>query len=90
MEARKQREATELSPESFAVFWLLKQQGVEKADDVAKAAAEAFEQNPHWQSSSHQEQEVRKSFYKALISAGVDGVVEVAQNILKMLKGVGK
>ena len=55
-----------------------------------EAAAEAFEQNPHWQSSSHQEQEVRKSFYKALISAGVDGVVEVAQNILKMLKGVGK
>jgi type I restriction enzyme R subunit len=90
MEARKQREATELSPESFAVFWLLKQQGVEKADDVAKAAAEAFEQNPHWQSSSHQEQEVRKSFYKALITAEVDGVVEVAQNILKMLKGVGK
>ncbi|MEZ6131160.1 MAG: HsdR family type I site-specific deoxyribonuclease [Planctomycetaceae bacterium] len=90
MEARQQREATELSPESFAVFWLLKQQGVEKADEVAKAAAEAFEQNPHWQSSSHQEQEVRKSFYKALISAGVDGVVEVAQNILKMLKGTGK
>lgn len=90
IEARKQREATQLSAESFAVYWLLKRQGVAKADEVAKAAAEAFDQNPHWQTSSHQEQEVRKSFYKALISAGVDGVVEVAQNILKMLKGTVK
>jgi len=90
IDARKEREATQLSAESFAVFWLLKKQGVDKADEVAKAAAESFEQNPHWQTSSHQEQEVRKSFYKALISAGVDGVVDVAQNILKMLKGAGK
>ena len=43
-------------------------------------------QYPHWQTSSHQEQEVRKSFYKALINAGVQGVVDVAQGILKMLR----
>jgi hypothetical protein len=29
---------------------------------------------------------LRRSFYKALISAGVDGVVEVAQRILNMLR----
>ena len=90
IKARKAREATQMSAESFAVYWLLNQQGVKKADDVGKAAGEAFEQNPHWQTSSHQEQEVRKSLYKALIAAGVDGVVEVAQNILKMLKGASK
>lgn len=85
-EARKEREATELSPEAFAVYWLLKKEGVEKADEVSKAAAKAFEQFPHWQDSSHQEQEVRKAFYKSLITAGVDGVVDVAQNILRMLR----
>ena len=85
-QARKEREATELSPEAFAVFWLLKKEGVEKADEVAKAAALCFEQYPHWQTSEHQEQEVRRAFYKALISAGVDGVVDVAQNILRMLR----
>ncbi|MGH7966381.1 MAG: type I restriction enzyme subunit R domain-containing protein, partial [Candidatus Binatia bacterium] len=85
-EARQEREATELSAESFAVYWLLKKEGVEQADTVVKAAADAFAQYPHWQVSSHQEQEVRKSFYKALINAGVQGVVDVAQNILRMLR----
>lgn len=84
--ARQERNATELSPESFAVYWLLKKEGVEQADTVAQAAGEAFEKYPHWQTSSHQEQEVRKAFYKALINAGVDGVVDLAKGILKMLR----
>ncbi|MBW1946873.1 MAG: type I restriction endonuclease subunit R [Deltaproteobacteria bacterium] len=86
IEARKERDATELSPESFAVYWLLKKEGIEQANVVAKAAEEAFQQYPHWRTSSHQEQEVRRSFYKALINAGVEGVVEIAQGILKMLR----
>jgi len=89
-QARSERDATQLSPESFAVYWLLKRDGVPKASEVAKATSEAFDQYPHWQTSSHQEQEVRKSFYKALIDAGVDGVVEIAQNILKMLRRAAK
>ena len=85
-QAQQRRAETELSPEAFAVFWMLQRDGVEKAQDVAQAAATAFEEHPHWQSSSHQEQEVRKSLYKALISAGVDGVVDVAQRLMKMLR----
>jgi type I restriction enzyme R subunit len=88
-QARRERDATELSPESFAVYWLLKRDGVENANEVAQAASRAFEANPHWQTSSHQEQEVRKGFYKALIDAGVEGVVDVAQQILKTLRRAG-
>jgi type I restriction enzyme, R subunit len=77
-EARQERDATNYSAESFAVYWLLKKDGITQAEAVAKAAGEAFEQYPHWQTSSHQEQEVRKAFYKALINAGVQGVVDVA------------
>jgi type I restriction enzyme R subunit len=85
-EARQERDATKRSAESFAVYWLLKKEGIAEAETVANAAAEAFERYPHWQTSSHQEQEVRKAFYKALINAGVQGVVDVAQGILKMLR----
>ena len=56
------------------------------ASTVATAAGDAFEKYPHWQTSSHQEQEVRRAFYKSLIDAGVDGVSGVAKTILKMLK----
>ena len=85
-QARQERDATQLSPESFAVYWLLKHDGVAQADAVARQAEQAFAAYPHWQTSSHQEQELRRSFYKALISAGIDGVVDVAQRILNMLR----
>lgn len=88
-QARQERDATQLSPESFAVYWILKKEGVEKADQVAQAAGEAFEKYPHWRTSDHQEQEVRRSFYKALIDAEVDGVVDLAQQILKTLRRAG-
>ena len=85
-QAQNEKDETELSPESFAVYWLLKKDGIKGASAVATVAGDAFEKYPHWQTSSHQEQEVRKAFYKALIEAGVDGVVDVAKTILKMLK----
>jgi type I restriction enzyme R subunit len=71
--------------EAFAVYWLLRHDGVQQADAVARETERAFADYPHWQTSSHQEQELR-SFYKALITAGVDGVVDLAQHILNMLR----
>ncbi len=85
-DAEAQRDETELTPEAFAVFWMLKRSDLNGALDVAKQAATAFEEHPHWQTSSHQEQAVRRSLYKALIDAGLDGVVEIAQSIMKMLR----
>ena len=85
-EAEQRRRETELSPEAFAVYWMLKREGVAQAQQVADSTASAFDDHPHWQTSSHQEQEVRKSLYKGLIDAGVEGVVEVAQGIMKMLR----
>jgi type I restriction enzyme R subunit len=90
-EAENQRDETKLSPEAFAVYWLLNKEGIKQARHVAESAGKAFKENPHWQTSSHQEQEVRKSLYKAFINAGMkDAVVEIAQNIMRMLRGTKK
>ncbi len=85
-EAEQRRDETGLAPETFAVLWYLKKEGVEQAEEVARRAATAFEAHPHWQASSHQEQEVRKALYKALIDTGADGVVELANGVLRMLR----
>jgi type I restriction enzyme R subunit len=85
-EAERRRDESSLTPEAFAVFWMLQRQEVPKALEVAQAAAAAFEEFPHWQTSTHQEQDVRRALYKALIEAGVDGVVDVAQAMMKMLR----
>ncbi len=87
-QAQQRRVEMELSPEAFAVYWILHQDGIAQAQEVAQAAAASFEEYPHWQTSSHQEQAVRKSLYKALITAGIEGVVEVAQRLMKMLRRV--
>ena len=70
------------------MHFVLKQQGLApaQADAVAQAAGEAFAAYPHWLTSSRQEQEVRRALYKGLLGAGVDGVVDVAQHLLKMLR----
>jgi type I restriction enzyme R subunit len=85
-DAEKKRDETELTPEAFAVYWFLKREGVSEAQKVAQSAAKTFEEFPHWQTSGHQEQEVRKSLYKALIEAGVEAVVDLAQGVMKMLR----
>jgi type I restriction enzyme R subunit len=84
--AEKDRDATGLSPEAFAVFYVLKTDGVEDPLKAAQAVEAAFQQYPHWQTSEHQEQDVRRSLYKALIDAGIEAVVEVATKLMKLLR----
>jgi type I restriction enzyme R subunit len=84
--AEKDRDATGLSPEAFAVFYVLKTDGVKDPLKAAQAVEAAFEQYPHWQTSEHQEQDVRRSIYKALIDAGIEAVVEVATKLMKLLR----
>ena len=84
--AEKDRDATGLSPEAFAVFYVLKSDGVKDPLKAAQAVEAAFQQYPHWQTSEHQEQDVRRSIYKALIDAGIEAVVEVATKLMKLLR----
>lgn len=84
--AQQEKDQTGLSPEAFAVFWYLQKEGVGNAQEVARQVAAAFANFPHWHTSSHQEQELRKALYKALIDGGVEKVVEFAQSILRMLR----
>jgi type I restriction enzyme, R subunit len=85
-QAEQAQQATALSPEGFAIFWLLNRQKITKAQVVEQAAEDAFRQFPHWQRSAEHEREVRKVLYKALLDAGVERVVEVAERVLTMLR----
>ncbi len=85
-EAERRQQETELSPDAFAVFWMLQRREVAKAMEVAREIATAFEHHPHWRTSERHEQDVRKAIYKALINTGAaEGVKDVADAILKML-----
>lgn len=81
-----ERDATGLSPEAYAVYYLLKREGVTDPNKVAEDAEKAFAEFPHWHVSERQEQDVRRSLYKSLIDAGVESVVDIAGQLMKLLR----
>ena len=88
-EAEKERRESALSSEAFAVAWWAQvQKGLPKtkAEHLAAAVEPAFRQFPHWSTSSHQERELRKMLYKALIEIGIREVVAWADEMLTLLR----
>ena len=83
--AVSERKRTDLSADGFGVYWLLQREGVAEAQKVAREAAAAFAQYPHWKESEEQERQVRTALYKALIQAGADNLDLVSQ-ILSVLE----
>ncbi|MDD5219938.1 MAG: HsdR family type I site-specific deoxyribonuclease, partial [Candidatus Bipolaricaulis sp.] len=49
--AVSERKRTDLSADGFGVYWLLQREGVDDAQKVAREAAAAFVQYPHWKES---------------------------------------
>lgn len=76
-----------LSPEGFAIAWVLEHQGVTDADAIARRAEEAFQQYPHWRWSPDQERRVKIALYKALLDAGMEKAVDMAGPLLELLRG---
>jgi type I restriction enzyme R subunit len=85
-EAESAREATGLSPEGFAAYFLFKQEGIAEPRRVAEQVAGAFGKYPHWQTSERQEQEVRVQLYKALIQSGTEKALDGASKLMKLLR----
>lgn len=86
-EARAEQERSDLSPESFAIYWLLDRKEIPAADEVARRAEKAFASYPHWKTSEGQDREVRKVLLKALIDAGVtENVTNLGGWLLDVLR----
>ncbi|MBA2224699.1 type I restriction endonuclease subunit R [Thermogemmata fonticola] len=90
-EAESQRKESNLSAQAFAVAWwarVQKSMSAEKAECLAAAVEQIFQQFPHWAASSHQERELRQALYKPLIEAGVQEMVAWADEMLTLLRRI--
>jgi type I restriction enzyme, R subunit len=86
-EAKTERDRSDLSAESFAVYWLLDRKEIPKADEVARKAEAAFSTFPHWKTSEAQEREVRVALLRALIEAGVtENAADLGSWLLDLLR----
>jgi len=86
-EAEEIRKKTDLSPEAFAAFWLLRGEGIAANEDSARQIANVFNNFPYWRTSEQHEREVRKGIYRALIATGVADPVSFADRLLQVLGG---
>ncbi|GIV04283.1 MAG: type I deoxyribonuclease HsdR [Fimbriimonadales bacterium] len=84
--AEQARRASDLSPEVFTIYWLLERDGIQSAETTARKIGSVLEQHRHWLVSERHEREVRKGMYKALLEAGVDEPVPLADRLLQILR----
>ena len=87
--AEQAQSETGLPPDAFAALWYLRGKGVdeEKAEAVAQAAGEVFEECPEWRLRSDQEREVRLQLHAALIRADArDSTADFVDDILETLR----
>lgn len=85
-QAENGRQQSNLSPEGFAVLWLLSRQNVVDSEQIAGESGTAFQRFPHWKMDSKQESGVRLALYKALTSAKLEQPVEFVDHLLDTLR----
>jgi type I restriction enzyme, R subunit len=85
--AEGRRKESDLADEPFAVYVLLENRKVEKAEEIAGEVSSAFEDNPHWKTSDEQEKHIRFALYKALNEAGEkDRMFDLVGHILDLMR----
>jgi type I restriction enzyme R subunit len=84
--AEAQRADSALSPEGYAVRFLLEHEGVAEAEALAAQVDHTFQEHPHWGGSAREEAAVRKALYKVLVGAQVPNVVAFTDRLLTMLR----
>jgi type I restriction enzyme R subunit len=85
-EAEQEQAERNISAESFAVFWLLKREGVARAEAVALEMATVFNKFPHWRTSEQQAREVRRALYGLLGTEKIKDVPGLAERIMTVLR----
>lgn len=84
--AERDRDTTGLSPEAFALYYTLKQEGLKNPLVAATDIEAAFSRYPHWQQSDRQERNARLGLYKVLNDAGVNDMTSLAEKLINLLR----
>ena len=86
-DAQREQAERKISGEPFAIFWLLKQEGmsVAAAEDVARQMTQVLNEQPHWRVSEYQARQVRRALYQHLGDSGIQNVPQVVNHIMTLV-----
>jgi len=85
MEAKMARQSKNLDVQSFTMFWILKEQGLENHEALSQRASECFNSNAHWEGNSDEERNLTATLYGLLIKPlGIDKAKAVIDRLKKI------
>jgi type I restriction enzyme R subunit len=67
--AKHEQAEKNMSPEVFTVYWLLKEENIDKAESIANETKEVFKLYPFWKTSEAQERALRQELYAFLLAS---------------------
>lgn len=87
--ARAEQVKTNMPVEIFSIFWVLKNDGIDKPEDIANQMRDVLEKFPHWKKSERHEREVKQKLIGVLIQSGVavEKVTNLSQSVMRVIKG---
>lgn len=85
LEAEKARKETGLNTNTFAIYWLLRQQELQEAMPLAKEISATYDRFPNFTSNADEFRQLKAEIYKALLRV-VSGkrMVDITEQILKL------
>lgn len=87
--ARREEEEKKMDVETFSIFWLFKEEGINNPDNYAREMEKILEKCPYWRENEKHEREVKRYLIKILIDSGMDKkyIIPVTKKIIRVLKG---
>jgi len=86
--AKKERIEKKMSADVFSVYWLLKNEGIEKSENIAKETEMSFKEHPHWKTSEEQERLIKQDLYKIFTKEkiSIKKAVEIGKKLMTILR----
>jgi type I restriction enzyme R subunit len=85
LQAKKERERTGFDINTFTLFWVLKQSGAKKADQVAPQVDAIFRKHPHYRDNVEEERKLKAEVYKVVLPVvGKDQMVAVVKRLMDL------
>ncbi len=89
--ARNERANRDVSDEVFAIYWVMRHEGIADSESKANYMGTILNKYPHWKNSENHERGVKQELCKVLVQSGIrdsNRINQLAQSIMRVIKGV--
>jgi type I restriction enzyme R subunit len=85
--AKKEKAEKSFDTNTFTIYWILKEEKIEKAEALARDINECMEILPHWKVSEEQKRNLKKKVLSLLLKSGIsdENVLKITNKIISFL-----